>query len=167
MKTLMTSFVRLAFSFLCTLAVFSCDPCSGVICNNGDCSNGSCICHAGYQKVGNGCQGVNMLYVGDGDQLAAQSTVDSSGTTIVTASGVGITLSASETDPYSFTILDFNNINNNNIDFIISSTDYEIVTSTTTLSGTYTVSGARIGTQVQLDITDANQITYKLAYTVN
>lgn len=167
MKTLIRSFLRLSFTFLCSLAVFSCDPCSGVICNNGDCSNGSCVCHQGYQKDGNGCQGVNMLYVGDGDALASQNTVDSSGTIIATATGVGLTLSASQTNPYSFTIENFNNIANNNIEFIISSTDYEIVTSTTSLLGTYTVTGARVGTQVQLDITDATNITYKLAYTVD
>ena len=163
----MNSLAGLVFTLLCPLAVFSCDPCSGVICNNGECSNGSCVCNTGYQKNGNGCQGVNMLYVGDGDALATQTTVDSNGTVIATASGVGLTLTASETDPYSFTITDFNNIVNNNIDFTISSTDYEIVITTTTTTGTYTVSGARVGTQVQLDITDATNITYKLAYTAN
>ena len=108
---------------------------------------------------------VNTLYVGSGNANATQTTEDSSGTILSTLSGIGLTLLADSTNPYNFSIIDFNNIAGNDVLFNISSTNYEIVLPTSTPN--YSVVGARIGTQVQLDITDASNITYKLAYTVN
>ncbi len=165
MKNLIVSLKAVVFCCVSTLFLMACDPCSGVVCNNGDCSNGSCVCFDGYQKTGTSCKGVNTLYVGSGNANATQTTEDSSGTILSTLSGIGLTLLADSINPYNFSIIDFNNIAGNDVLFNISSTNYEIVLPTSTPN--YSVVGARIGTQVQLDITDASNITYKLAYTVN
>ena len=43
----------------------SCDPCSGVVCTYGNCSNGVCICEPGYKKVGNECVSISSDYAGE------------------------------------------------------------------------------------------------------
>lgn len=43
----------------------SCDPCSGVVCTNGNCSNGTCVCELGYKKVNNECIPISSAYTGE------------------------------------------------------------------------------------------------------
>lgn len=164
MKEIIKSLKSIIFIAVSTLVLYACDPCQGVVCTDGDCSNGSCVCYEGYQKDGTTCKGVNLLYVGDGTNNATQTTVDSSGNVISTLSGIGLNMEADSSNPYNFSIIDFNNIAGNDVLFTISTSNYEIVLPMST--ATYSVVGARTGTQVQLDITDASNFTYKLAYTV-
>lgn len=165
MKNLLLSLRAVLFYCLSSLFLIACDPCNGVVCNNGDCNNGSCICFEGYQKTAFSCKGVNTLYVGNGNAIATQTTVDSTGQVISSLTGIGLTLKADSANPYNFSLIDFNNILGNEVQFNISSSNYETVLPTST--PTYSVVGYRTGTQVQLDITDASNYTYKLAYSVN
>ncbi|WMX12030.1 MULTISPECIES: EB domain-containing protein [unclassified Aureispira] len=43
----------------------SCDPCSGVVCTNGNCSNGICVCDPGYKKSDNKCVSISSDYTGE------------------------------------------------------------------------------------------------------
>jgi hypothetical protein len=82
---------------------------------------------------------------------------------------VEISLLASSTDIYSFTLLRFNGQIKNDIVFTVSSTDDEVLSTnnnpqTTSAGNTYTVSGAKIGTQVTLTISEQGGSTYTLTY---
>jgi hypothetical protein len=167
MKTLMNSFAGLALTLLSALTVISCDPCSGVVCNNGTCSNGTCVCEDGYEKNNSSCVAVNKLYIGTGTVTATVVSVDLAGN-VVTTNNVSYALTASDTDPYAFTLLAFNGLIKNDIAFTISSSNYEIVEAGTGLTGagnTYTYSGAKVGSQVQLTIKDnSDDKTYTVSF---
>lgn len=60
-KTIKAFFIAMTL-FTGGIMTSSCDPCSGVVCNNGNCSNGTCICDQGYKRSGNGCIPVNSSY---------------------------------------------------------------------------------------------------------
>jgi len=167
MKTLMNSFAGFAFTLLSALAVISCDPCSGVVCNNGTCSNGTCICEDGYERNNSSCVAVNRLYVGTGSVTATVVTVDAAGNSNTT-NNVAYTLTASDTDPYVFTLASFNGLIKNDIAFTISSSNYEVIEPGTAVTGAgnnYTYSGAKVGSQVQLTIVDSSdQKTYTVSF---
>lgn len=168
MKTFMKSFSGLAFTIMMALGVISCDPCSGVVCENGTCSNGSCVCEPGYEKEATSCVGVNKAFVGDGMISATVLTVDSSGSS-ATTNNVAYTLETiSTTDPYTFKIISFNSLANNDITFTVSSTNYDVISAMTVNTGagySYALAGSKTGNQVQLTITDqSNQTTYTLSY---
>ncbi|WMX12588.1 MULTISPECIES: hypothetical protein [unclassified Aureispira] len=167
MKTLMNSLAGFAMMIMGALTVVSCDPCSGVVCNNGTCSNGTCICEDGYERNNSSCVAVNKLYVGTGSVSATVVTVDAAGNSNTT-NNVGYTLTASSTNPYEFTLVSFNGLVKNDITFMISSSNYEVISSGTIVTGagnSYTYSGAKVGSQIQLTIIDsADQKTYTLSY---
>lgn len=169
MKTLMNSFAGLALTLLSALTVISCDPCSGVVCNNGTCSNGTCVCEDGYERNNSSCIAVNKSYVGPGMVTATVVAVDAAGNS-TTMNNVGYDLTASDTDPYMFTLLAFNGLIKNDITFTISSSNYEVIEAGTGLTGagnTYTYSGAKVGTQVQLTIKDSSDNkTYTVSFVV-
>jgi hypothetical protein len=168
MKTLMNSFAGFALTLMSALTVISCDPCSGVVCNNGTCSNGTCICEEGYERNNSSCVAVNKLYVGTGTVSATVITVNDISGASTTASNIAYTLTASETDPYMFTLERFNGLIKNDITFTISPSNYEVVQLETGLTGagnTYTYSGAKVGSQVQLTIKDAAaEKTYTVSF---
>lgn len=167
MKTLMNSFAGFAFTLLSALAVISCDPCSGVVCNNGTCSNGTCVCEDGYERNNSSCVAVNQLYIGTGTVSATVVTVDVAGNS-TTRNNVAYDLTASTTDPYMFTLVAFNGLIKNDITFTISSSNYEVVVAGTGVTGagnTYTYSGAKVGNQVQLTIKDtSDDKTYTVSF---
>ena len=143
MKTLMNSFAGLAFTLMGALAVISCDPCSGVVCNNGSCSNGTCICEDGYERNNSSCVAVNKLYIGTGTVSATIIEVDVAGNSI-TRNNIAYTLTASDTDPYMFTLEKFNNLIKNDITFTISPSNYEIVEAGTTVTAALPHPDARL-----------------------
>jgi hypothetical protein len=62
----MKNFIR---GFFFTIILFtggvitsSCDPCSGVVCTDGNCSNGTCVCNSGYKKFDNKCIPISLDY---------------------------------------------------------------------------------------------------------
>jgi hypothetical protein len=168
MKTLMNSFAGLAFTLLGALAVVSCDPCSSVVCNHGTCDDGTCVCEAGYEEYNSDCIAVNELYVGAGI-VTATVLVDVAGN-ITTMNNVTYNLMASGTDPYMFTLEKFSGLIKNDISFTISASNYELIepgATTTGAGNTYTYSGAKVGSQVQLTITDSSDGTkYTLSFVV-
>lgn len=148
MKNLVNSLWGLLFTVLGAMLVAACDPCAGVVCNNGNCSNGTCVCIDGYEKSGTTCVAINVGYIGSTGSISATVTTTDSNSVAQTTNGVGYTLTASPTDPYTFTLMTFNNTTDNNITFTISSTNYDLIPSNTltTVAGkTYTVSGAKVG----------------------
>jgi hypothetical protein len=167
MKTLMNSFAGFGLTLLSALAVISCDPCSGVVCNNGTCNNGTCICEDGYERNNSSCVAVNQLYVGTGDVTATVVVLDLAGN-LSTINNVAYTLTASSTDPYVFTLLAFNGLIKNNISFRINSSNYDIVEAgagLTSAGNNYTFSGAKVGSQVQLTIKDVSDgKTYTVSF---
>lgn len=169
MKTLMNSFAGFALTLLSALAVISCDPCSGVVCNNGTCSNGTCICEEGYERSNSSCVAVNQLYVGIGAVTTTVVEVDLAGNS-VTRNNVAYTLTASEIDPYVFTLMTFNRLNGNDISFRINTTNYDVVEAgeeLTSIGKNYTFSGAKVGSQVQLTIKDVSDSkTYTVSFAV-
>jgi hypothetical protein len=166
MKTLMNSFAGLAFTLLGALSVISCDPCSGVVCNNGTCSNGTCVCEDGYERNNSSCVAVNELYVGTGTVTAKTVAVDAGGN--ATTSTRDYDLIASATNPYVFTLVKFNGSVKDDISFTISPTNYDIVlaeTGVTAAGNSYSFYGARVGSQVQLTITDtSDQKVYTVSF---
>lgn len=163
----MNSFVGLVFTLMSALALISCDPCSGVVCNNGTCSNGTCVCEPGYERNNSSCVAVNQLYIGTGSVSATVTTVDAAGTSS-TLNNVGYTLTASSTDPYVFTLVSFNGLIKNDIAFTIKDSNYEVIVPgsvVTSAGNSYTYSGAKVGSQIQLTIVDtADQKTYTVSY---
>ncbi len=159
-----------AFFLLLSLSfVFSaCDPCANMICDNGTCSEGSCLCDEGYFKNGSNCIAVNIKYVGIGTATASQMVEDNLGN-ISNLPDVEITLIASTTDTYSFTLLRFNGQIKNDIVFSVSTTDDNVLSTlnnplTTSAGNTYNVSGNKVGTQVTLTISEPGGDTYTLNY---
>ena len=131
----------------------SCDPCAGVVCNNGTCSNGTCLCLDGYVKDHNKCIGYNEAFAGV-DMQGSQYTVDTFSNSNLTQAVV-YTIVADPANPYKITLNDFNSISDNDITFSVSTTNTEVLLSesVTTLPGnTYMISGARTGSQIQLQI---------------
>lgn len=43
----------------------SCDPCSGIVCTDGTCSNGICICEPGYDKLNGECIPISSDYASE------------------------------------------------------------------------------------------------------
>jgi hypothetical protein len=169
MKTLMNSFAGFVFTLLSALAVVSCDPCSGVVCNNGTCNNGTCVCEEGYERNNSSCIAVNKLYVGTGIVTATVVVVDTVGNSN-TINNVAYSLMASDTNPYMFTLLAFNGLMENDIAFTINSSNYEVIEAGTgvTLAGkNYTFSGGKVGSQIQLRIKDVSDgKTYTVSFVV-
>jgi len=169
MKNFINAFMGFVLTIWGAMMVVSCDPCASVVCTNGNCSNGTCVCIAGYEKMGTACVAVNEGYVGTGTITATVTSVDSNGVSNTT-NNVGYTLEQSTTDPFSFTLKSFANVAGNDIMLTISSTNYDVIPSATvmtTANKTYTVSGAKTGSQVQLTLLDTGtQITYTIAYTI-
>ncbi len=166
MKMVINYVKGLAFTILAAMAVISCDPCSGVVCEHASCSNGTCICEEGYLKTGASCYGVNMGYVdttGTGIVSSTQLRVDSLGNS-TTITNFGLKLVPDENNPYLFTLENFNSTGNN-ILFTVSSTNPEVISSG--VSGIYTTSGSKTGSQVQLVVYDTvTKVTYTLTYTI-
>ncbi|CAA6829218.1 MAG: Unknown protein [uncultured Aureispira sp.] len=161
MKTLMNSFAGLALTLMSALALISCDPCSSVVCNNGTCSNGVCVCEDGYERNNSSCVAVNKLYVGTGTVTATVVSLDVAGNS-TTRTNVGYTLTASDVDPYMFTLEKFSFLIKNDIAFTISSSNYELIEAGTALTeagNNYTYRGTRTGSQVVLTITDSSNGT--------
>lgn len=169
MKNLTRTFRRLALTIFSALTVAACDPCSGVVCTNGTCSNGTCVCEPGYERNNTSCVAVNMSYIGTGSVVATVVAVDANGNS-TTTNNVGYTLTASSSSPYMFTLVSFANLIKNDIAFEISDTNYDVLKSgtvTTAAGNAYTYTGAKVGSQIQLVITDtATQTKYTVSYTV-
>jgi len=142
----------LTFVFVVLLggaSVVSCDPCKDVVCTNGDCSNGTCICIDGYERDHNKCIAYNEMTAGtyDGTQLMRDTS-----TTPVTETTTNMTydVEAGTTSPYVLTLKTFNNIANNDIVFNLSVSNSDVIESQTV--GNYTISGARTSTKLTLTI---------------
>ena len=169
MKTLMNSFAGLALTLLSALAVISCDPCSGVVCNNGTCSNGTCVCEEGYERNNSSCIAVNKIYVGTGEVRATVVSLNAGGNT-TTRTNVGYTLTASGTDPYAFTLEKFNNLVKNDIPFTINSSNYDVIEAgvvVTEAANSYSYEGKKVGSQVELTIVDHSYgVTYTISFVV-
>lgn len=148
------------------IALSACDPCASLVCDNGTCSNGACNCDTGYVLDNKNCIGVNMEYVGTGTANATQLWVDNMGDTTNPANAT-LTLSASTTDPYVFTLLRFNNIIKNDLVFNVSTNSNGLLTPkliNTIAGSTYNISGEKVGSQVTLVISEPNGTTYTLKY---
>jgi hypothetical protein len=168
MKSLSYSLKACFFLLSLSLVFTACDPCANMICDNGSCSNGTCLCDAGYFKNGSNCIAVNMKFVGTGTATATQTVVDNIGNTS-NLPDVELTLIASTTDTYSFTLLRFNGQIKNDIVFTVSTTDDEVLSTannpqSTSANNTYNVSGNKTGTQVTLTISEPGGDTYTLQY---
>lgn len=148
------------------------DPCSGVICDDGNCSNGVCVCNEGYQRKSLGCISVARLFMNvDSTASATWLAVDSNGNANPTINNVLLEFMPSSVDPYTFKLLTFGGFNGNDILFSVSNTNFSIIpeaTVSTDAGNTYLVSGARTDTQVQLSIRDeSNKTVYTLSYTTD
>lgn len=142
------------------MTLVSCDPCTGVVCVDGACSNGTCLCNDGYRKELQKCVAFNLDFVGE-NLVASQLVVDTSANTNVTQNLV-YTIVADENDPYKFTLNNFNNIANNHITFTINKSNSAVMvaeTITTPAANTYQISGAKTSTQLQVKI-EAAPITW-------
>jgi len=171
MKTLITRLSSMTIALFGTLLLFSCDPCANAVCNNGTCSNGTCVCEPGYEKDGSSCIGVNQAFTtSDGNVSATVVTVTSGGST-QTTNNVSYVIRASSVSPYVLTIVGFAAVTDNDISFSVSPTNYDVIVTQqavlTTAGKTYDVSGAKVGSQIQLTILDVlTGITYTIAYTI-
>jgi hypothetical protein len=65
MKKFIKGFYFTMILFTGGIVTSSCDPCSGIVCNNGNCSNGSCVCDPGYKKMGSACVPISSDYTGE------------------------------------------------------------------------------------------------------
>ncbi len=145
-----------------SFVVTSCDPCSGVLCENGTCSNGSCLCLDGYEKDHNYCIALNLALAGmytDVSQMESDSSSQSSYL-------IDYTIEADSANPRKCILRRFNNLNDNDIVFNISSDDPMVIDTETVVTGignTYVVSGSRTPTQLELTISD-DPMMYTLTF---
>lgn len=65
MKKFIKSFFLAIILFTGGVITSSCDPCSGVVCTDGNCSNGTCVCEPGYKKYNNECIPISSAYTGE------------------------------------------------------------------------------------------------------
>lgn len=171
MKKLINSLAAFMLAVLGITTFNSCADCSTVICNNGSCSNGICVCapNSGYEKKGTGCVGVNLNYISvDSSFTTTITRVDTNGNSYPPLVNVAYEVIPSSVSPYVFTLQKFNGLNNNDITFTIKSNNYtELLSQTvvTATGNTYSVSGSKTGSQITLSITDIAQgIIYTLTY---
>lgn len=138
-----------------------------LVCNNGTCSNGTCVCEPGYERSNSSCFAINKSYIGSGTATGTLVTVTSNGNSITT-NNLGYKFTASSTSPYVFTLVAFNGLTKNDISFEINSSNYDLLIAGSTMTGagnSYTYSGAKVGNQIQLNIKDtATQTTYTVSY---
>lgn len=64
MKKFIKSIFYTLILFTGGIMASSCDPCSGVVCTNGNCSNGICLCEPGFKKLNGKCIPINLDYEG-------------------------------------------------------------------------------------------------------
>lgn len=166
---------RLIQPALLTLAaavVFvACDPCDGVVCDNGTCSNGTCVCEPGYERSQTECLPVNRRYVAKSDSTISASllVVDGQGNSN-NFSNIGYTFTVEDNKPLEFTLKRFEFIADNDIVLQINPTKYNVLAGGTTVTAagrSYTYSGGRVGSQVQIQIVDVqlqktSTITYEM-----
>jgi len=153
------------------VALVACDPCDGVVCENGTCANGTCICEPGYERLQTACLPVNRRYVAKSDSLISASllVVDSQGNSN-SFSNIGYTFTVEDNKPFEFTLKRFDFISDNDIVLQINPNKYNVLEGATVVTGagrSYTYSGGRVGSQVQLEIVDVqmqktNTITYQM-----
>jgi hypothetical protein len=171
MKNVMSFFAGLMFIVFGAMSVVSCDPCSGVVCNNGTCSNGTCVCEGNYIRNGSSCYGLHVEWVdtsSTANVIATQLRVDSNGVQ-TTTTNLGLSLMISTTDPLKFTLKNFNTFVGNDITFTVNESNHELLVMETviaSINNTYTISGSRTGSQIQLVIKDIANTTYTLSYSI-
>ena len=133
------------------MTVVSCDPCAGVVCTDGSCSNGTCLCNEGYKKDHNKCIAFNMEVAGV-DLVATELLVDS---TSNFTKNTTYTIVAEPSNPYKFTLKSFNGIAKNDVTFTIKSSNNAVLeteTVTTAAAKTYKVSGSKTASLLQLKL---------------
>lgn len=170
MKKLINSLAIFIFAIIGITAFSSCsENCSTIVCDNGACGNGMCVCNAGYEKKNTACIGVNVRYISEDSALTATVVrTDSNGTVLATQNNIAYDIIPSSESPYMFTLKKFNTFPNNDVVFTIKNNNYSIVqeTTVTTAAGyIYTVSGSKTGSTITLVITDVvSKLTYTLTY---
>ena len=145
------------------LFLTSCDPCSGVLCTNGECSNGTCICITGYEKQDNACIGHNEAYAGD--YTITQLFVDSAGTSTSTDAQMTLEADSTVSSTLGLVIKNFNATSDNDIKVSISATNADILTIANQTTGagiTYSGTGSRVGSKISLEINSGND-TYTVS----
>lgn len=169
MKTTITG-LKYFLVVSCIALIFSaCDPCEGVVCDYGTCGNGICVCEDGYERRDTECLPINERYVNPEDSavIATYVVIDANGGRRV-YNNIGYVLQASKDAPYSFTLTNFNFLNDNNITFEISPTNYSILVPgnvTTAIGKSYAYEGSKTENDVNLKITDTStQFTYLITY---
>lgn len=169
MKKLINSLAIFMLTVVGMTTFSSCDPCATVVCTNGTCNTGACSCNAGYEKIGANCTAINLRY-GNGVTAVSELAVFNPTSTTISNGIVNYTISPKSGSLYSFTIEDFLGVADNDVDFTISNTNPDVITSTnviTTAGHSYTLSGSKTGTQVQLQLyRPATSVTYTLTYSV-
>jgi len=117
------------------------------------------------------CEAINKRYVEQSDSTITGSVliVDAQGNSNQ-FSNIGYTFSRDDSKPLEFALKRFDFIADNDIIFQINPQKYNVLeggTVTTAAGRSYTYSGAKVGSQVQLQITDdQQQKTHTITYEV-
>lgn len=171
MKTIMNSLSSLLIALLAGITVISCSPCATTVCENGHCSNGTCVCETGFIKSGNSCLGVNQSYVPASGEILARviTKKDSTAGPGQATNNVSYTLLAPKDSPQIIQLLGFASIASNDITFTISSNNFALIQNETVItaaSKSYEVSGKKVGNNITLVIKDISiSTTYTITYT--
>ncbi len=148
------------------ITVISCDPCSGVICTDGMCSNGVCVCDDGHIRVNDACVGFNKYYEGQ-DLSIVETMIDTSlHPTGKFTSNETYTIVAEENNPYLFTLKNFDGKSGNHVTFTINTKNKNLIVGQSVVSASglsYTISGARTSTKFQLKL-EAAPKTWTLSF---
>lgn len=162
-------FKQFMLTLTAAVALVACDPCDGVVCENGTCANGTCVCEPGYERLQTECLPINKRYVAKSDSTLAGSllVVDSRGNSN-SYTNIGYTFTTEDNKPLEFTLKRFDFISDNDIILQINPNKYNVLTGGTVVTGagrSYTYSGGRVGNQVQIEIIDVQiQKTHTITY---
>lgn len=173
MKGLKTCLQLICFVFAVGFIFTACEePCSGVVCEGGTCSNGICVCDEGYTRKNLGCISIARLYMNvDSTASVMWASTDGNGNDNPTLNNVLFEFAPNPSDPFQFDLLRFGGFNGNDITFNVTPTNYSLIitdTVTTNAGNTYAVSGNRANNEVELSIVDqGNNYSHHLTFTTD
>lgn len=152
MKKMIQTTLLFLITAVAGLLTSSCDHCDGMVCTNGYCSNGMCVCNEGYERKYGECLPLNRIFVGE--NLSGTETNNVTGV----SKPVSYTIEASEKDPFEFTLKDFYNIVGNDITFRVDPIRKNEILEQAVSSPfgfVYTVSGSKVGNKLSIQIGEA------------
>ena len=155
---------------LIVLTNIRCKDCNSTACENGNCTDGTCVCIDGYSMQNESCLPLSYRFIGSGNFTIDAIETEASGNTSTRA--LNLILSPDESNPRQFLMSNFRGIVKNNILFPIDPENEDLISTlnnpVSTASGLqYNVSGSKNGSWVNLIIQELNGSSFELSYYAN